>query len=134
MRIPQTCAELNSFIRTKFRVVEVSCAFLEFPFYVSMQGQENRYITRVVPITLALAGEESDCCKELWETLTKFVSLESLQDGTELLFLRSEFVMMSDEAIVRGRVAFWNPQLQQNLQQARSMCPQGALPRRALCA
>lgn len=127
--ILQTAKQLNNWINTQFTVVFTDHGWLEFPIEVSVNGRTVKNMHRIVFLTLSLRGNEQDCVKEIYDTLTKNISEEDLQDCCHLVLIRTSFVYR-DETIY-GRVAFWNEENNKQLLVSNAYTQDGGLPREA---
>jgi hypothetical protein len=118
MKYPVNITELNIWLEQNFQAVHgPRKSFLEVPFTFSFCGEETTFMRRVPFVTIAVAGKQSECCREITKLLESVVEREMFVDRNELLFIRTpfEFEKTEDGCYVSGRIAFWKSSCQLKL-------------------
>lgn len=131
---PTTAKKLNSWLEAHFQVLfGPARAYVEFPIRIWLGNDKPRLATellhRVVFVSCWLRGMEEDCCSEIARGLASLVTKESYVDARALLLVRTEFSFQ--DAQLYGRIAFWEPVLNEALMQQRFFVREGELARDA---
>ena len=117
----ETAEELNTWLDSTFAVfIAPARAYFELPFSVALNGDPAVVgFRRVIHVTLALKGEQDLAAQQIQRAISRHVLREQLQDGVAPIFIRQRFVWNPEVQILRGRIAFWDAELQAKLRTER---------------